>query len=77
MPVNNPFRFFVELMQQPVAIPIWVFYLMGVNMASVEFWREPLAKLIFITSHYTDRDDYGPSRGVDVSHRGGKPGFVG
>ena len=47
--MENPFRFFVELMQQPVAIPIWVFYLMGINMASVGFWREPLAKLIFIT----------------------------
>lgn len=49
MPLRNPFRFFVELMQQPVWIPIWVFYLMVVNLASVGFWREPLAKLIFIT----------------------------
>jgi hypothetical protein len=47
--MRNPFRFFVELMQQPVGIPIWVFYLMGINMASLGFWNEPLAKLIFIT----------------------------
>lgn len=32
--MRNPFRFFVELMQQPVWIPIWVFYLMVINMAS-------------------------------------------
>jgi hypothetical protein len=49
MSMRNPFRFFVELMQRPVWIPIWVFYLMVANMASVGFWHEPLAKLIFIT----------------------------
>jgi len=47
--MRNPFKFFVELMQQPVWIPIWVFYLMVINMVSVGFWDEPLAKLIFIT----------------------------
>ena len=36
-------------MQQPVWIPIWVFYLMIINLASVGFWHEPLAKLMFIT----------------------------
>jgi len=36
-------------MQQPAWIPIWMFYLMVINMASVGFWHEPLAKLIFIT----------------------------
>jgi len=47
--MRNPFGFFVELLQQPVWIPIWVFYLMVINVASVSFWHEPLAKLIFIT----------------------------
>jgi hypothetical protein len=47
--MTNPFRFFVELIQQPVWIPIWVFYLMFINMASLGFWHEPLAKIIFFT----------------------------
>lgn len=46
--MKNPFGFFVELMQQPVWIPVWVLYLMAINMASVAFWYHPLAKLIFI-----------------------------
>lgn len=49
MHMRNPFRFFVELMRQPVWIPVWVFYLMVINLASVGFWYEPLAKLIFVT----------------------------
>ena len=48
MPMRNPFRFFIELLQQPIGIPIWVFALMIVNVASVGFWSEPLAKLIFV-----------------------------
>jgi hypothetical protein len=47
--MRNPFRFFNELMQQPVWIPVWVLFLMIVNVASVEFWNEPLAKVIFVT----------------------------
>ena len=47
--MRNPLRFFIELLQQPVWIPIWVFYLMVINVASVIFWHEPLAKIIFIT----------------------------
>jgi hypothetical protein len=47
--MRNPFKFFIELMQQPVWIPIWVFYLMVINIASMAFWHEPLAKVIFIT----------------------------
>jgi hypothetical protein len=47
--MRNPFRFFIELPQQPIGIPIWVFALMVVNAASVVFWSEPLAKLIFVT----------------------------
>lgn len=47
--MRNPFRFFIELMQQPVWIPVWVLILMIVNVASVGFWNEPLAKIIFVT----------------------------
>ncbi|MEE8343256.1 MAG: hypothetical protein V3R51_05580 [Gammaproteobacteria bacterium] len=49
MPMRNPFRFFIELMQQPAWIVIWVLYLMTINVASVGFWNEPLAKVIFVT----------------------------
>ncbi len=47
--MRNPFRFFIELIQQPVWIPVWVLILMIVNVASVGFWEEPLAKVIFVT----------------------------
>ena len=47
--MRNPFRFFVEVVQQPVWVGIWVLFLMVINMASIAFWQEPLAKLIFIT----------------------------
>ncbi|MEE8288851.1 MAG: hypothetical protein V3R25_05505 [Nitrosomonadaceae bacterium] len=47
--MRNPFRFFIELIQQPVWIPVWVLILMIVNVASVGFWDEPLAKVIFVT----------------------------
>ncbi len=47
--MRNPLRFFVELMQQPIWIPIWLFFLMIINVASLGFWHEPLAKIIFIT----------------------------
>ncbi len=47
MLMRNPFRFFVELIQQPVWIPVWVLILMIVNVASVGFWNEFLAKVIF------------------------------
>ena len=47
--MKNPFGFFAELMQQPVWISIWLLFLMIVNVASVAFWNEPLAKIILIT----------------------------
>ena len=47
--LRNPFRFFVELMQQPVWIPAWVLILTIGNVASVGFWNELLAKVIFVT----------------------------
>ena len=46
--MRNPLRFFVELMQQPVWVSVWVFFLMVINVASLGFWHEPAAKLIFI-----------------------------
>ncbi len=46
--MRNPFRFFIELMQQPVWIPVWVLILMSINGVSVAFWNEPLAKIIFV-----------------------------
>jgi ABC-type branched-subunit amino acid transport system permease subunit len=47
--MRNPLRFFVELMQQPIWISLWVFFLMIVNMASLAFWHEPIAQLILTT----------------------------
>ena len=49
MLMRNPFGFFIELIKQPVWIPIWVLILMIVNIGSVGFWDEPLAKVIFVT----------------------------
>jgi len=46
--MRNPFRFITELMQQPVWIPVWVLFLMIINVASVAFWDELLAKVIFV-----------------------------
>jgi hypothetical protein len=47
--MNNPFKFFAELMRQPLWIPLWVFVLMLVNVASAAFWSEPTARLIIVT----------------------------
>lgn len=47
--MRNPFKFFTELFNQPIWITIWVFYLMIINMGSLIFWQEPIAKIIFIT----------------------------
>lgn len=38
-----------DLLKQPIWIPIWVSALMVVNMISLAFWSEPLAKVIFVT----------------------------
>ena len=46
--MRNPFGFFSELFQQPLWIPVWVFYLMAINVVSIWFWSEPLAKIVFI-----------------------------
>ncbi len=47
--MRNPLNFFRELLQQPLRISAWVFFLMLINMASLAFWNEPLAQLVFIT----------------------------
>ncbi|MCK5395853.1 MAG: hypothetical protein KAJ32_07665 [Gammaproteobacteria bacterium] len=47
--MRNPLGFFSELLQQPVWVSAWVFYLMVVNVTSLWFWSEPLAKVVFIT----------------------------
>ncbi len=47
--MRNPFHFFVELMQQSIWISVWLLFLMIVNIASVMFWNELLAKVILIT----------------------------
>ena len=47
--MRNPFRLFVELMEQPVWVSVWAYFLIIINVASLGFWEEPLAKLIFIT----------------------------
>jgi len=47
--MRNPSRFFVELIQQRVWIPVWALILMTVNVASAGFWSEPLAKVILAT----------------------------
>lgn len=47
--MKNPFSFFNELQQQPTWISMWLLFLMTVNVASLMFWEEPLAKVIFVT----------------------------
>lgn len=44
-----PLLFAGDLLKQPTWIPLWVSALMVVNMASLAFWSEPLAKVIFVT----------------------------
>lgn len=46
--LRNPLRFFSELLDQPAWVAGWVFVLMVINMASLAFWSEPLAKLILV-----------------------------
>ncbi|MFQ5596574.1 MAG: hypothetical protein ACE5GK_00845 [Nitrospiria bacterium] len=45
--MRNPFKFFAELMKQPVWISVWVFFLTLINLVSAVYWPAPLAKLIF------------------------------
>lgn len=47
--MKNPLKFFVELMQQPAWIPIWVTILIVVNFVSIGFGEQSLARVIFAT----------------------------
>jgi len=44
--MRNPLGFFKELLHQPTWIPLWVGLLMVINMGSLAFWDEPLARWI-------------------------------
>ncbi|MEK7761624.1 MAG: hypothetical protein AAB433_08600 [Nitrospirota bacterium] len=46
--MRNPLRFFIELMEQPVWVSLWVLFLMLVNIASLAFWQEAVAQLILM-----------------------------
>lgn len=46
--MNNPLHFFTEMFKRPAYEVIWVFYMMMINVASIFFWEELLAKVIFI-----------------------------
>ncbi len=43
---RNPLRFFIELLEQPAWVAGWVFVLMVINLASLAFWSELLARVI-------------------------------
>ena len=47
--MRNPFFFFRDLLRQPRWVAVWVSVLAMVNMASLLFWSDPVAKLIFVT----------------------------
>ncbi len=47
--MRNPLLFFSELLKQPRWVAAWVVCLALANMASLFFWAEPLARIIFIT----------------------------
>ncbi|MCS6289622.1 MAG: hypothetical protein H8K10_11670 [Nitrospira sp.] len=46
--MRSPLRFFIELTEQPLWVSLWVLFLMLVNMASLAFWQEALARLILM-----------------------------
>lgn len=43
---RTPLDFMAELLLQPIWVPIWVMFLMALNLASLFFWGEPLARWI-------------------------------
>lgn len=47
--MRNPLRFFIELMQRPLWVSLWVLFLMIINMGSIAFWHESVAQLILTT----------------------------
>jgi hypothetical protein len=44
--MRKPLGFFKELLRQRAWIPLWVGLLMMINMGSIAFWDEPLARWI-------------------------------
>ena len=46
--MRNPLRFFIDLLQQPLWVSLWVLFLMLVNMASLAFWQEAVTQLILL-----------------------------
>lgn len=47
----------------------------GAALTAAQAWRIALADTFFLSSYFIGRGD-APSHGVDISHRGGAPGFV-
>ena len=47
--MNNPLYFFVELLDRPTWVVIWLGWLMLINLASVLFWRQREARIVFFT----------------------------
>lgn len=47
--MHNPLGFFVDLLRQPPWIPAWVSCLAVINLLSLHFWAEPLARIILAT----------------------------
>jgi len=47
--MNNPLHFFVELLKQPLWVVTWVAFMGLVNMMSLLFWQDRLAKIIAVT----------------------------
>ena len=46
--MRNPLRFFIDLLQQPLWVSLWVLFRMLVNMASLAFWQEAVTQLILL-----------------------------
>ncbi|MBP6264030.1 MAG: hypothetical protein KA426_12335 [Nitrospira sp.] len=46
--MRSPLGFFIQLTEQPLWVSLWVLFLMLVNMASLAFWQEALARLILM-----------------------------
>ena len=46
--MRNPFLFFSDLLKQPRWVAIWVALLAIVNMASLLFWSDPIARIVFV-----------------------------
>jgi hypothetical protein len=47
--MRNPFLFFRDLAKQPLWVSVWVAILAFANLASIFFWPETLARVIFGT----------------------------